>query len=65
MVKNVAIITGGARGIRRGITKVLADSGRYDGIIVTFNKNAEAAEAYAAELQNSWWRGQTPGSRLP
>jgi len=52
MVKNVAIVTGGARGIGRGITKVLADSGRYDGIIVTFNKNAEAAEAYAVELQN-------------
>jgi 3-oxoacyl-[acyl-carrier protein] reductase len=46
----VAIITGGTRGIGRGISETLAASGQYDGLLLTYNTNLEAAEAFKATL---------------
>lgn len=46
----IAIVTGGTRGIGRGITEALADSGDYGGFLLTYNTNREAAEAFVSEL---------------
>lgn len=46
----LAIITGGTRGIGRGISEVLASSNEYQGLILTYNTNQEAAEAYRQSL---------------
>lgn len=50
-IGRVAIVTGGSRGIGRGITEALADSGRYNGFLLTYNTNKQAAEEFAAELK--------------
>jgi NAD(P)-dependent dehydrogenase (short-subunit alcohol dehydrogenase family) len=42
----LAIITGGTRGIGRGISEVLASSNEYDGLLLTYNTNQEAAESF-------------------
>jgi len=47
----VAIITGGTRGIGRGITEALADSGHYQGFLLTYNTNKQAAESFVSELK--------------
>ena len=47
----VAIVTGGTRGIGRGITEALADIGRYKGFLLTYNTNKEAAETFVSELE--------------
>mmetsp|Transcript_3024 Transcript_3024/g.6567 ORF Transcript_3024/g.6567 Transcript_3024/m.6567 type:complete len:297 (+) Transcript_3024:76-966(+) len=49
----VAIVTGGTRGIGRGITKVLIETGEYGGLILTYNTNKDAAEAYRSEIEGS------------
>ena len=49
--RRVAIITGGTRGIGRGITETLADSGQYKGFLLTYNTNKQAAESFVSELQ--------------
>ena len=46
--KRVAIVTGGTRGIGRGISEALAAKG-FD-LLVTYNTDAKAAETAAAEL---------------
>mmetsp|Transcript_45252 Transcript_45252/g.54458 ORF Transcript_45252/g.54458 Transcript_45252/m.54458 type:complete len:303 (+) Transcript_45252:39-947(+) len=51
MVKYFAIVTGGSRGIGRGITEALLDSGRFKGIVVTYNKNSEAALEFATKAE--------------
>ena len=43
-----AIITGGSRGIGKGIVEVFAQHGA--NVAFTYNSSAEAAEALAAEL---------------
>ncbi len=48
--KRLAIITGGTRGIGSGISKVLAASGEYDGLLLTYNTNHEAAESFRERL---------------
>lgn len=48
--KRLAIITGGTRGIGRGICEALVSSGEYDGFLLTYNTNREAAEAFVEEL---------------
>mmetsp|Transcript_16614 Transcript_16614/g.24838 ORF Transcript_16614/g.24838 Transcript_16614/m.24838 type:complete len:347 (-) Transcript_16614:2196-3236(-) len=48
--KRLAIITGGTRGIGSGISKVLAASGEYDGLLLTYNTNHEAAESFRQYL---------------
>ena len=47
--KRVAIVTGGTRGIGRGISEALAAKG-FD-LLVTYNTDAKAAETAAAELK--------------
>ncbi|KAL7468108.1 hypothetical protein ACHAXS_008337 [Conticribra weissflogii] len=47
----VAIITGGTRGIGRGITDALSETGEYRGFILVYNTNREAAEKYCEELK--------------
>lgn len=51
--KRLAIITGGTRGIGRGITQVLASCGEYDGLLLTYNTNREAAESVRQSLIDS------------
>ncbi len=48
----VAIVTGGTRGIGRGISEALASKG-FD-LLVTFNTDQKAAEAAAAELREAY-----------
>lgn len=48
--KRLAIITGGTRGIGRGISQVLASSGEYEGLLLTYNTNQEAAETFRKKL---------------
>lgn len=43
-------MTGGTRGIGRGISEVLASSNEYDGLLLTYNTNKEAAETYRQSL---------------
>lgn len=51
MVK-FAIITGGTRGIGKGISQILAADPNYDGLLLTYNTNVEAAKAFASELES-------------
>jgi len=51
--KYFAIVTGGSRGIGKGITETLVDSGRFAGIVVTFNTNIEAARDFATKIENA------------
>ena len=46
-----AIITGGSRGIGKGIVEVFAQHGA--NVAFTYNSSAEAAEALAAEVSKS------------
>ena len=48
-----AIITGGTRGIGKGITRALVDSGEYQGFILSYNSNKDAAESYRNEIIES------------
>mmetsp|Transcript_15431 Transcript_15431/g.17940 ORF Transcript_15431/g.17940 Transcript_15431/m.17940 type:complete len:144 (+) Transcript_15431:61-492(+) len=45
-----AIITGGTRGIGRGISEVLAASNEYDGLLLTYNTNNEVAENFRQSI---------------
>lgn len=47
----VAIVTGGTRGIGKGIAKALAETGNYHGFILSYNSNQDAAEAYRTVLE--------------
>lgn len=49
----VAIVTGGSRGIGKGIVQALIESGEYQGIIINYNTNQEAAQAFQNELHGS------------
>ncbi len=55
-LRPVAIVTGGTRGIGRGISEALADSG-FD-LLLTYNTDKKAAEAAAAELCEKHGCGQ-------
>lgn len=48
LAEQIAIVTGGSRGIGRGIARELAARGAT--VIVNYNQNAEAAEAVVAEI---------------
>lgn len=48
----VAIITGGTRGIGRGITDAVLETGEFRGFILVYNTNREAAENYCEELKD-------------
>jgi NAD(P)-dependent dehydrogenase (short-subunit alcohol dehydrogenase family) len=50
----VAIVTGGSRGIGKGIVEALVESGEYQGVLITYNRNLEAAEAFRDELGVSY-----------
>mmetsp|Transcript_4185 Transcript_4185/g.8668 ORF Transcript_4185/g.8668 Transcript_4185/m.8668 type:complete len:402 (+) Transcript_4185:108-1313(+) len=48
----VAIITGGTRGIGRGITDAVLETGEFRGFILVYNTNRDAAENYCEELKD-------------
>ena len=48
----VAIVTGGTRGIGKGIVQALAGTGNYHGFILSYNSNQDAAEAFRTELEH-------------
>jgi NAD(P)-dependent dehydrogenase (short-subunit alcohol dehydrogenase family) len=51
--KRVALVTGGTRGIGRGISETLAAGGDYDALLLTYNTNLEAAQAFQRALTAS------------
>ena len=56
----VAIVTGGTRGIGRGITDALVESGEYQGFILVYNTNREAAEECGRELNRRVFGNSLP-----
>ena len=56
-LKRLAIVTGGTRGIGRGISDALGEAG-FD-LLLTYNSDAAAAEAAAAELKTAHGCGVT------
>ena len=59
-----AIITGGTRGIGRGIATSFAQSGDYSGLLLSYNTNHEAAQAFAEELQSESMHVEIVGGDL-
>jgi len=49
-----AIITGGSRGIGKGISQILASDPNYDGLLITYNTNLKAAQDFASELESTY-----------
>uniref|UniRef100_A0A7S4MU31 3-oxoacyl-[acyl-carrier-protein] reductase n=1 Tax=Odontella aurita TaxID=265563 RepID=A0A7S4MU31_9STRA len=50
--RRIAIVTGGTRGIGRGISEALAATGEYSGFLLTYNTDKNTAESFAATLRS-------------
>jgi len=53
-IKRVAIVTGGSRGIGRGISEQLVSTGDYAGLLLTYNTNRAAAEKARDEFMDKY-----------